>query len=595
MLRLEDRTVPAVFTVTNTDDSGAGSLRQAMFDANANAGADTINFSNLFQNPQTIAITSGQMTFEDLTVDNSVSIVGPGSKLLTLVGSAIPSSTNRFFYAYSAGALAISGMTLSKGNITEDRGGAIWTISNTVQLSDLVFDGNTAGWEGGAVYAQNSALAISDCQFVGNKGGTSDPNRGGGAIVHVGGGYGLNVLRSTFTGNTANGDGGAVSVATGTLSIDACTFDHNESKKNGGAVSVSAMNGNSIITNSTFFGNSCTNSGGAIFNNQVFLSGHGLDLRNSTITDNSATAGGGIIVTKVTGALPSNVSSSVVAGNKAASNFDIEGDWIIGNNNLIGSASPGFSSGTGNLLGVDPMLSPLADNGGPTQTCKPLTGSPLINAGNNAAGLAYDQRGTGFLRVIEGKADIGAYEEQIVPPPRVNNVLINNGAMQRSSVTTIAVTFHQQVNLPTNPADAFQLKRQGDNALVGLTAGVINGPNTVVTLTFSGALWEFGSLADGRYTLTIDASKVSNANGQLDGNGDGTAGDNYELIGDPATNKLFRFFGDADGNGTINSVDFTAFRSMFGLSGPSIFDFNGDNNVTADDFAAFRMRFGLMI
>ena len=56
----------------------------------------------------------------------------------------------------------------------------------------------------------------------------------------------------------------------------------------------------------------------------------------------------------------------------------------------------------------------------------------------------------------------------------------------------------------------------------------------MVTLTFSGADTEFGSLADGRYTLTIFASQVSNANGNLDGNGDGTGGDNYVMAADPS-------------------------------------------------------------
>jgi len=71
-------------------------------------------------------------------------------------------------------------------------------------------------------------------------------------------------------------------------------------------------------------------------------------------------------------------------------------------------------------------------------------------------------------------------------------------------------------------------------------------------------------------------------------------GDDYMLMGDPATNKLFRLFGDADGNGTVNSSDFAVFRSYFGL-GMSMFDYDGDNQANSNDFAQFRKRFGLTI
>ena len=61
-------------------------------------------------------------------------------------------------------------------------------------------------------------------------------------------------------------------------------------------------------------------------------------------------------------------------------------------------------------ISLDPRLAPLADNGGPTETRALLDDSPAIDMGNNAAGLAYDQRGAGFPRVKGPQADIGAYE-----------------------------------------------------------------------------------------------------------------------------------------------------------------------------------------
>ena len=89
--------------------------------------------------------------------------------------------------------------------------------------------------------------------------------------------------------------------------------------------------------------------------------------------------------------------------------------------NLIGTGgSGGLVNGiNGNQVGVaDPGLGPLADNGGPTQTIALLPGSPAIDAGSNALAvdpttgqpLTTDQRGPGFLRIVNGTVDIGAFE-----------------------------------------------------------------------------------------------------------------------------------------------------------------------------------------
>src|SRR5262249_22235839 len=158
---------------------------------------------------------------------------------------------------------------------------------------------------------------------------------------------------------------------------------------------------------------------------------------------------------------------------------------------------------------------------------------------------------------------------------KVSSVDVNNGDAQRSRVTTIKVNLDQSVTLPANPADAFQLKRQWDNAAVALSASVAGNS---VTLTFApGVAVNSGSLADGRYTLTVVASQVSA--GFFDGNNDGMAGDNYVLVGDPATApKLFRLYGDADGNGLVDGVDFGAFRSAFN-TGNATFDFDGSGIV----------------
>jgi len=180
------------------------------------------------------------------------------------------------------------------------------------------------------------------------------------------------------------------------------------------------------------------------------------------------------------------------------------------------------------------------------------------------------------------------------PFATVSAVSVNAGAAQRSRVTEVMVDFSSVVALPANPADAFQLRRQGDNAPVAVSAVATHDTATHVALSFPGAGAEFGSLADGRYTLTVLANEVNG--GAFDGNGDGTAGDDYVLVGDPAAApKLFRLFGDMDGDGDVDATDFGAFRSAFGGGSNLAFDFDGDGDVDAADFGQFRQRFGTSV
>jgi hypothetical protein len=198
-----------------------------------------------------------------------------------------------------------------------------------------------------------------------------------------------------------------------------------------------------------------------------------------------------------------------------------------------------------------------------------------------AVGSPYD----GTQNPAQGAAYI-----YTLAPPRIADVQINDGFAQRSRVTSLGVTFDQPVTFAANPAAAFQLTRQSDGASVGLNSFV--NDNTV-TLTFTGGPLDFGSLADGRYTLSVDAAKVSNSNGLLDGDADGTAGGDYVLVGTPA-NGLFRLFGDADGDGDVDAQDFGAFRLALGTFS-NVFSFDGGGAVDALDFGQFRRRFGAAV
>ena len=170
-------------------------------------------------------------------------------------------------------------------------------------------------------------------------------------------------------------------------------------------------------------------------------------------------------------------------------------------------------------------------------------------------------------------------------------------------VTSITVTFSTVVTLPANAASAFTLVRTGGGAVTigSVTQQVVNGASLVTLSGFSGAdASQNGSLNDGSYTLTALASQITANGQQLDGNGDGTPGDDYVLADNGQTGGLFRFYGDINGDRFVNGIDFAAFRAAFG-SGPGdpnfnpAFDVNGDGFITGPDFAAFRANFGQSI
>lgn len=246
----------------------------------------------------------------------------------------------------------------------------------------------------------------------------------------------------------------------------------------------------------------------------------------------------------------------------------------------IATATPGAGSGQfGNAL--DPFV----------ELYSPA--NALIAADDNSGGgknasitVVASVSGLYRVRISGAGGTAGEYILTAPPelPPVVSAVQINGGQAQRSRVTSLAVTFNEPVTIAPG---AFSLVRQSDNAVVQLAA--VQTGNTV-SFTFAGGPVFNGSLADGRYTLSINAAGVIDETGlALDGNGDGVPGDNFVLAGNP-TNTLFRLYGDIDGNGVVAASDFLAFRIAF-LSNNPVFDFDGDSVVGASDFLALRLRF----
>ncbi len=573
---LESRVMPAVFTVENLNDAGIGTLRQAVLDANTNIGADSIQFLPSLSGNQ-IFLTSGQMTISDeLTID------GESAKYIGVNGNG----NNRIFVSNAS--LTISYLSMDNGSATVAPaigfGGVVHSTAALV-MTDCFLNSGNASAGGGLLFQSGPTLTLLRCSFGGGAAGSQ-----GGAVLASGT---VSVATCTFQSNVATGNtssGGAIHLTSGMLTMDNSGFQ-GDFATFGGAI---RADGPVTIRNSTI-----ANCGSNIFGAKgggLYLTAGGT-LWNCTVANNGVGngTGGGIH-----GAV--NLESTIVSNNGAPNGPDISGS-ATAKNCAIGNASGfAFTNGGGNLpfgTNVQFRFSLPGSYGGGVLTMPLLANSPCKDAGSNPAGLAFDERGEGYPRISGSAADMGAFEIQ--PPPKVTFQLNEVADSQRSRITHVLLTVEPGFfNVTGGMKGATQLKRVSDNANVTLAIGGKHPPSTQYAMyfsyNFSAGPLDGTSLADGVYTLTITSSKILDPSAQnLDGNGDGIGGDDYvspTTPGDP--NRIFRLFGDVDGDADVDTTDFIQFRLSFGGSNFA-FDFDGDGAVAANDFIQFRLRFGSMI
>ncbi len=367
--KLEDRRVLATFTVTNLNDASVsgpgqapGTLRQAIYDANASSDSDIIDFAPELSGDLRLSIAADSAVgLSAFLVTTPITIRGNAAGIT--IRRDVTAPEMRFFRVAATGNLTLESLNLTDG-ITRGAAGA-------------------SGQNGGAAFA--------------------------GAIYNQGT---LQIVRSTLYDNTSiggnAGSGGNSGAAQGGVIYN-----------DGGNVSIlnSTLSGNSVANG---FGPLVARSyGGGVYSKNGIV-----NIDNSTITNNSATSGrhlyviglgpGQVAIANIRNSIIAQADVNVGAFDINATE-DLGGQIIVtGSNNIIRSHNmfPSIS-----VSSDDPQLAPLALNGGPTFTHALLIDSPAIDHGSNPLNLATDQRGDIYSRVIGGANDIGAFEAQTVVVP----------------------------------------------------------------------------------------------------------------------------------------------------------------------------------
>ena len=452
-----------VDTLVDENDSdttlGDLSLREAIDIANGFAGGDTITFAAALDGDTINLLQAlGELTITDeVTIDASSLAAGltidagdgtdgvfntkDGFRIfnindgmgadipvqlvnLTLTGGDLQGSNGS-----GGGAIDTQeDLTLTSVTIVGNSGfagGGIRARFGTLTLFSSTISGNAAN-RGGGIYASGETTIINQSTISDNStGGSSSPGAGG---IRSNSGS-LTITSSTISGNMAMGTGGSsggISLTTSPLILTTSTVSDNSAGRDGGGIV--AANSDVTITSSTISGNTADIDGGGIVIHKL------LTITSSTITGNRADndnngfgVGGGIVNKSTLDSLL--LSHTLIAGNDLGngSQDDISSNIPVDATsefNFIGvdTGFTGITDGSaGNQIGtsgapIDPLLGPLADNGGPTETHTLLAGSPAIDSGDPSIlfnPAEFDQRGTSFVRVANARIDIGAHEVQV--------------------------------------------------------------------------------------------------------------------------------------------------------------------------------------
>jgi len=439
---ISSEALAATRLVTNCNDSGPGSLRAAA--AAANSG-DIIDLRSLACTR--ITLTSGAIRLPD----QFITVIGAGESRITIDGNG---ASRVFEHAPLASApwplnneatLRLRRLTVANGlnaGQFQANGGCILGATHVrleyaqvhhciARAGNDFTDGNS---QGGGIAAGGKVVLFHAAVFANQALGTGGDSTGGGiragGLLHVsysviyrnfvdgqvGGGSGLGLFldRSTVRDNTATSTVGGITSFNGPVTVNKSTISGNAADL-GGAMGALGAGHPVLISESTISGNRTLRSPAALsFDGR---GGTSILVLNSTIADNHAEApfDPASFEGAVTVFGPARFRSTIIANNFVGTEPNdlwaqiLFGAMVLGDDNLIEVSNAPLPVDT---IMADPMLGLLANNGGRTRTHALLMGSPAIDAGNNSHNWAHDQRGAGFPRVVNGRADIGAYERQ---------------------------------------------------------------------------------------------------------------------------------------------------------------------------------------
>lgn len=329
----------AVFTVTNLNDSGAGSLRQAIFDANFVSTDDMINF-NLSGCPCTITLTNGQLPVFNSSASGTLTINGPGEDQLSISGGG-----NSSVFELNFADVTINDLTITGGKASNLGGGGIQMIFGTLTVNNSKITGNSSQdtilGGGGGIFNNGGTLTLTNTTISNN----SAVNAGGG-IDNRGV---LNLINSTITDNSAQFRGGGIQNG-GIMTVNNSTITRNSSQFGGGIENL----GTSTLTDSTVSNNSATTQGGGIENQGT------LTLTNTTVSGNSANGAGGILnnntLTLNNSVVRDNTADSAAGIANVSSIFSITATLTLNNSTVSNNSAISSVGGIFNLSGTTTLL-----------------------------------------------------------------------------------------------------------------------------------------------------------------------------------------------------------------------------------------------
>ncbi len=251
-------------------------------------------------------------------------------------------------------------------------------------MTNCTLSGNSAsGGFGGGIGGFNSTVTVTNSTLDGNSAAEGGGISGGAVLIS----------NSTISNNIASGDGGGISG--GAVLISHSTINNNIASGKGGGIA----NGGAATTvrDSTLSGNSAS-TGGGIYDEGTGNNQANLTVSNSTLSGNSASTGGGVFIEGINGdtaAVSLNNTILASTNNLPGANLVNGGPntrIISQGYNLSSDNGGGFLTAAGDQINTNPQLGPLQDNGGPTATMALLPGSPALDKGKNF-GVTTDQRG----------------------------------------------------------------------------------------------------------------------------------------------------------------------------------------------------------